>query len=259
MNCKICDTESRPFASAKVLGKYDVEYFQCPRCRFVQTEDPYWLSEAYSSEIHSQDMGMPSRNVYLATVSVSIISMLFGGRGRYLDYGGGYGMYVRLMRDRGFDFSWYDAHSENLFAQGFAGDLQKKYDLLTSFEMFEHLQDPVAEIESMFQLAPTLFFSTELLPETNPTPAEWWYYNPDHGQHISVFSSEALQILAERFGVRVYSNGMLHLFSPEKLSPIRFRIAARYRFALIYAAFSRRPGLLASDFAAVHGAKDGQA
>ena len=51
--CKICDSNSHYFATAKVLQKYNVDYFQCSNCGFVQTEEPYWLDEAYSEAIRS--------------------------------------------------------------------------------------------------------------------------------------------------------------------------------------------------------------
>ena len=38
---------------------------------------------------------------------------------KFLDYGGGYGILVRLMRDVGYDFYWFDKYSQNIFAKGF--------------------------------------------------------------------------------------------------------------------------------------------
>jgi hypothetical protein len=43
-----------------------------------------------------------------------------------------------------------------------------------------------------------LFF-TEPLPIPAPPIADWWYYGPEHGQHIAFFTREALQQLAARF------------------------------------------------------------
>jgi hypothetical protein len=48
-----------------VLRKYDVQYFQCGGCGFLQTETPYWLDEAYSSAIVTADTGI----CFLAAVS----------------------------------------------------------------------------------------------------------------------------------------------------------------------------------------------
>ncbi len=50
-------------------------------------------------------------------------------------------MFVRLMRDNGFDFYRSDRQCENLFAKGFEAslDVSPSYELLTAFEVFEHL------------------------------------------------------------------------------------------------------------------------
>ena len=58
MKCKICGSEASSFDSARILRKYDVDYFECPYCGFIQTEEPYWLTEAYSSAITSSDIGL---------------------------------------------------------------------------------------------------------------------------------------------------------------------------------------------------------
>ena len=60
LKCKICESDSHGLAQGKVMGKYDVDYFQCSNCGFVQTEEPYWLDEAYSQPIASSDVGLRS-------------------------------------------------------------------------------------------------------------------------------------------------------------------------------------------------------
>lgn len=62
MRCKICGAESKPFDSATILNKYEVQYYKCPDCGFIQTEEPHWLDEAYSSAITSSDIGLIQRN-----------------------------------------------------------------------------------------------------------------------------------------------------------------------------------------------------
>ena len=69
MKCKICSSESKYFAAAKLLNKYDVKYFECSNCGFIQTETPYWLKDAYSEGITSSDIGLASRNIQIARLS----------------------------------------------------------------------------------------------------------------------------------------------------------------------------------------------
>jgi hypothetical protein len=48
---RVCEDVSEFFGRATVLGKHDVAYFRCRGCGYVQTEEPYWLTESYSEAI----------------------------------------------------------------------------------------------------------------------------------------------------------------------------------------------------------------
>lgn len=257
--CKICESESRPFAVGRVLGKYDVQYFQCPRCRFVQTEQPYWLGEAYSTALIAADVGAVQRNVELADSAQAVLQQFFDADARFLDYGGGYGMFVRLMRDRGFDFRWQDKYAQNLLSMGFeAAPDDDGFELVTAFEVLEHLEHPFEEIGEMLRRGRSLLCSTQLLPAENPKPGEWWYYATSGGQHIALYTPEALAELARRFGRHLVSNGWsLHLFSGEPVSERTFRNVLRRRVTRVLNRFRRRPSLIPADFAAITGERLG--
>jgi predicted O-linked N-acetylglucosamine transferase (SPINDLY family)/glycosyltransferase involved in cell wall biosynthesis len=229
MNCKICDTQSTFFFSTKVLNKYDVDYFQCPSCGFVQTEEPYWLEEAYNSPITASDIGILMRNEMLVQLAGNIIVTFFDHDAKFLDYGAGYGLFVRMMRDRGIDFSWNDQYCDNLFSKGFEGSLEKSYELLTSFEVFEHLVDPLATIEGLLKASKNILFSTELLPPNNPKADAWWYYSTHEGQHISIFTPKSLAAIADKFGLNLYSNGsFFHLLTEKNLDQQEFAKWSQY-------------------------------
>jgi predicted O-linked N-acetylglucosamine transferase (SPINDLY family)/glycosyltransferase involved in cell wall biosynthesis len=223
MQCKICGATSLAFGQANMLNKYNVDYFQCSQCRFVQTESPYWLKEAYGEAITGSDVGLVHRNLRLAESARLLINQYFSAAASFLDYGGGYGLFVRLMRDRGFDFYWYDKFCQNLLAQGFEGSIDRTYELVTAFELVEHFVDPKTEIQEILQLSDSFLFSTELLPDSNPTPESWWYYAPHEGQHIAIFTERSLQLLAVEFGLNFYTNGRsLHLLTRKTFPPDLF-------------------------------------
>jgi len=143
MKCKICGYNSEIFDRAIILEKYDICYYRCDQCDFIQTEEPYWLEEAYSSSITKSDIGLIGRNISFSDVTRNLIVTCLDPNKSFLDYGGGYGMFVRLMRDKGFDFYRYDPICENLFAQGFDAQTDKEYSLLTAWEVLEHLVNPL--------------------------------------------------------------------------------------------------------------------
>lgn len=220
MKCKICEEKSNYVFKAKILNSHEIEYFKCSSCGFMQTQTPYWLEEAYSEAISVSDTGVMARNNNFAKSTSIIFSLLSIKNGIFLDYGGGYGIFTRLMRDKGFDFCWYDKYATNLVARGFEGDvINNRYEAITSFENFEHFENPMQEIEKIFSLTDTILFSTELVPDATPKPDEWWYYCLEHGQHISLFSKKSLEYIASKYGYNLISNNRnLHIFSKKKIS-----------------------------------------
>jgi hypothetical protein len=73
MNCKICDNETSVLFEQTVLRKYPVKYHHCKSCNFIQTDEPYWLDEAYSSYINLSDVGLVLRNLRSANIVASIL------------------------------------------------------------------------------------------------------------------------------------------------------------------------------------------
>lgn len=228
MSCKICGSATYSLGKSKVLTKYWVEYTRCRNCHFVAAENVNWLDEAYSEAINATDLGLVGRNISLSYSFNLLIQGLFNPNGKFMDYGGGYGLLVRIMRDRGFDFYRYDQYCSNLFAKGFdvTGLTPKgEYEIVFAIEVFEHLLNPVEEIKSMLQFSRNICFATETLPDDKVVlPGEWLYYGLEHGQHISLFTKKSLQILAEKLGCHFITNGKgLHLFSDKPISDLKFR------------------------------------
>lgn len=220
--CLICEGETSNLFSARVLHKYDINYHRCSCCGFIQSDTPYWLDEAYSDAITSMDIGLIYRNLVYSSLVEKVIKTSFDYNKKFLDYAGGYGMYVRLMRDKGFDFYWDDKYCDNLFAKHFTLeelDKDQKFEAVTAFEIFEHLANPLEEIEKLFNYSDSIIFSTELVPDKEITSTnDWWYFAPEGGQHISFYTKNAFDIIAKKFSCNFYSNGKdLHILTRKTL------------------------------------------
>ncbi|HQT43995.1 MAG TPA: class I SAM-dependent methyltransferase [Halothiobacillus sp.] len=194
----------------------------------MQTEEPYWLEEAYSSALAAQDIGTINRAINGSRVVESVIAAAFNPNAKFIDWGGGYGVFTRLMRDKGYDFYWNDLHCKNLFAEQFTANLDEQYELMTSFEVFEHISDPLKEIGNMIKISPNILFSTEILQSSLINLPDWWYLGLHHGQHISFYSIRSLEIIAAKFGLHFVTDGRsLHLLSKNPISAITFKVIAR--------------------------------
>ena len=124
----------------------------------------------------------------------------------------------------------------------------RPFELMTAFEVFEHLADPIAEITRMLQLAPAIFFSTFVVPEPAPAIGSWWYYVLEHGQHIAFYTIRSLGVLAKRFGLQLYTNGeSLHLLTSSRIPGLSFRLAVTSPFLRLVNLILRRESLLSKD------------
>ena len=248
-SCCICSSDVDTFGAGVVLGAYDIRYFRCSFCGFVQTENPYWLNEAYASPIASLDLGLLGRNFRLAEITRRILTRVLKTSARCLDYGGGYGVFVRLMRDRGVDFSHFDPLAQNLFAQYFTATTDDQFLLATAFEVLEHLVDPHEHFAKLDQLAPHWLVTTELISDPAPDLNDWWYYLADTGQHISFYTKKSLELLALRYGRRLVSCGNgLHFFTKSKQPERYIRWLMKNRTSRWFDILIRNKSLLPNDF-----------
>jgi 2-polyprenyl-3-methyl-5-hydroxy-6-metoxy-1,4-benzoquinol methylase len=222
MKSKITGGPTKHIFNAEILGKYDVKYYQCEETGFIQTEEPYWLGESYSSAITKLDLGLAFRNELLRDRSIALLNRFFAKDGVFLDYAGGYGLFTRLMRDKGFNFYHTDKYCANIFAEYF--DLKDigadtKFELITAFEVFEHMVDPLTEVKEIMKYGDSLLFTTELQPAITPVSvADWWYFIPETGQHVSLFTEKALAHMAAEFGCYFYTDGHSnHLYIRKQL------------------------------------------
>ena len=227
MKCNICGSNTNIFFKGKILKKYEISYFKCYSCGFIQTEKPYWIKEAYRKPIADFDIGLVSRNLQFAQTVGKIIEEYFDAKGRFLDYAGGYGLFVRLMRDKGYDFYRHELYCENIFARFF--DIEElpsssNFELVTALEVFEHFINPINETEKIFCYSDSVLFSTELQPnkKINSTD-DWWYFAPGTGQHISFYTYKSLAYIADIHNMNFYSNNTnWHLFTKKTFKKVDF-------------------------------------
>jgi hypothetical protein len=219
-SCRLCGgTAIRQFRLA-LLEKYDVDFSRCSQCESLQTDEPFWLNEAYADQRRFFDTGAVSRNQTLLMYMWYVTRLFgFGDRTTVLDWGGGDGLLTRMMRDVGIDAYHFDKYATNRYAAGFDDALDRRYDIVTAFEVWEHLPNPAEAIEEIFSRKPAVhFLTTELYTGQG---SDWGYIWPTTGRHIFFFSPKAMTFIAQKYGYSLLSVGRYTLFTRRALSPVR--------------------------------------
>src|SRR6185503_13818540 len=109
----------------------------------------------YSAAVAATDTGVIERNRMTARLTMLVGRIIrLKPSSPCLDYGGGAGVLVRMMRDAGFNFHWNDRYATNVYAVGFSGEPSAPYELVTAFEVFEHLVAVQEEIATLLASKP---------------------------------------------------------------------------------------------------------
>jgi hypothetical protein len=183
-----------------------VYYCLCQGCGFLfAPEFLSWPREAFFAHIYNDDYALvdPEFADKRPREFAALVEQMFGEHKhaiRHLDFGGGEGHLSRLMREQG----WRSDSWDPFFEPGSTLSGQT-YDLITCFEVFEHVPDPKILMEQLTSAArdDTFILYSTLCLDGEMRLGErinWWYVAPRNG-HISIFSKHTLGLLGHRHGL----------------------------------------------------------
>jgi hypothetical protein len=213
LTCRLCGGNALFQFSHIVMKKFPVAYWRCQTCHCLETDPPHWLQESYEAEVHrSGDTGMVARTWQMAQTASLILRLAgVGPKAPGLDWGGGNGLFCRMMRDQAYNFFSYDKYMQPFYCHDFTAESAgiTKSDVMTSFELFEHLPDPATELKQILAFEPKLWvFSTQIYGDQD---RNWQYLGPDHGQHVFFYSAAGLRKFADDNGFEFLRGRDMHM------------------------------------------------
>jgi hypothetical protein len=199
--CRLCDGQTSHQFDRLILGKHAVAYFECLSCGSLETEQPYWLAEAYSIPGVHIDVGQAARVIQTWLRLCYILERIgFDSAAKCVDYGGSAGLLTRLMRDSGYCYFSFDLYDNSKYANYFRTQNLAHLgpSLISAFEVFEHLTNPRQTLGELLRAQPELvIFTTQFYERQGP---DWPYLVPICGQHIFFYTTKALEQFSGSFG-----------------------------------------------------------
>lgn len=200
------------------LAGVPVYYALCDACGFCFAPAlQRWPIEEFAARIYNDDYRLVDPDYLDARPqgNAQMLSAMLGAQSlriRHLDYGGGNGRLAQALFAAGWDSTSYDP-----FVDGALPPDIGRFNLVTSFEVFEHVPDVnrlVATLAGLVDTDGMVLFSTLLSDGriARNQRLQWWYASPRNG-HISLFSQRSLALLGRKEGFDLVSfSPNLHAF-----------------------------------------------
>ncbi|MFI4936120.1 MAG: class I SAM-dependent methyltransferase [Caulobacterales bacterium] len=183
------------------LSGTPIYYYLCEYCGFCFAPSIcQWTPEEFSRRIYNADYAEidPDYLDVRPRGNAAFLSNLIGSSApeiNHLDYGGGNGLLSSLLREAGWRSQSCDPYGGGGADLAGAG----KFDLISAFEVFEHVSNPrelISTLTSLLNDSGVIIFST-LVSDGHIAKNQrlnWWYASPRNG-HISLFSKNSLHAL----------------------------------------------------------------
>ena len=197
--CRICEQDT----SKIVDTKKDIIYYSCNSCGFIYLDDKN-IIDSSSEKKHYEKHNNGFDSLGYVKMFEDFIDMAIEPYIRSiktaLDFGCGRGpVLAELLHRKGIKVDKYDIYFYP--KEVYKG---KKYDLITSTEVFEHIKEPINSLKLLAQhinIGGYIILMTKFPPSDEEDFLNWWYRRDV--THISFFTPRSFEIMAKEAGLKV--------------------------------------------------------
>lgn len=199
VTCKICGNDVTTIRDEQ----FELNYYNCINCEFIFIDEEEIVSEKEElSEYMLHENSFESEgyvNMFKRFIETSIKPYKTDIKNA-LEFGCGPGPVLsELLKREGYEVDIYDPYfaPQRVFEN-------KKYDLITSTEVFEHLKDPLETVKllkSHLNDGGILAIMTLFHLQDEDQFKKWWYRRDV--THISFYTPKTLRYIANIFDMKV--------------------------------------------------------
>jgi len=206
--CILCNHETQSFRHEK----FDVTYHRCYHCELISKDSKDFVSEDEALKIYNYHNNSIEDPRYVAYFNRFLEDAVFDYAGvgkKAFDFGSGPSPVLAqiLERHHGYEVDIYD-----LFYAPDKVYENQKYDLVTTTEVVEHLEDPLPYFElfvSLLKPDGVLAVMTQFHKNDDALFLDWHYMRDM--SHISFFTPKTMAYIAKKVGLKVvFTDGNLY-------------------------------------------------
>ena len=201
MNCHICNKKTGSFIDEKT----NIKYYQCTNCEYVFKspechQDFTVQKERYN--LHENDENDAGYQAYFKRFLDFTLPLVAQPK-TALDFGcGRSSLLASLLEKEGISCDYYDP----IYYPATLSD-SKKYELIVSTEVFEHLHQPKDVFESLLErlkVGGYLALQTQFHPNDSERFKKWYYHQDP--THIVFFTAHTFRVLCKEYACEYISD-----------------------------------------------------
>jgi len=199
--CRVCNLDAEVVINAK-NGRF---YHRCTNCDYIFLDEEFYL-DAEDEKKHYDNHHNTLESVGYVKMFEKLIDEFVNPLKpikNALDFGCGEGgVLATLLQRDGIECDKYDLYYFNDESYK-----SKKYDLILSTEVFEHLSNPMDILEELLSNLKKdgyLLLMTSFHPKDDEAFLKWYYIQDS--THIGFYSMQTFNYIAKKFGLRVVNH-----------------------------------------------------
>jgi len=211
MNCLICNSVTQK------LEHKEITYYICDKCKFIFKSPniyPNFQIQKKRYDLHNNSEDDINYQIYFSKFLYFILPVIGRNIKKALDFGcGKTSLLAKLLNEVDIKCDYYDPiyHPNNL-------SIDKKYDLIVSTEVFEHLHNPkeiFASLVEKIKIGGYLAIQTSFYPK-DIEKFKKWYYHQDH-THIVFFTPHTFKILGDMYGCEIVNDNNINMIVMKRI------------------------------------------